>query len=75
MGILSDGEIKELRELACSLKLRQDLRKVEEQRHNPFLVNGVTDLDRLLTFLTEYNYFMNHAPKPFRKIIDKVVKL
>jgi hypothetical protein len=42
-----------------------------KDRYNPFMVNEKIDLDRLLTFLTEYNYFVNHTPKPFRKILDK----
>lgn len=73
--MLSDAEKKELKELAKSSKFREDLRKISKNRHNPFMVNGDVDVDRLIIFLTEYNYFINHNPKPFRRIIDKIMKL
>ncbi len=73
--MLNDEQKKELLAFAKSSKLRQDLRQVSKNRHNPFIVNGNVDLDCLLTFLNEYNYFINHTPKPFRKIIDRDVRL
>lgn len=73
--MLNDEERKELLDIARSSKLRQDLRKVLKNRHNPFIVNGNVDIDHLLTFLNEYNYFINHTPRPFRKIIDRDIRL
>lgn len=75
MEKLSNKEREELKNLAKSSQLREDLRKISKNRHNPFLVDNRIDLDRLLTFLTEYNCFINHNPRPFRKIIDRFNKL
>lgn len=71
MAKLNKEEKEELKKITNSSNLRNDLRKISENRHNPFIINGEMDLDRLLTFLTEYNYFINHVPKPFHKIADK----
>lgn len=73
--MLSDEQKKELLIMARSSKLRQDLRRVSKNRYNPFMVKGKIDLDRILEFLTEYNAFIGHTPKPFRKIIDKDIRL
>jgi len=73
--MLNEVEKKELSELANSIRFREDLRKISKNRYNPFVVNGDIDADRLITFLTEYNYFINHNPKPFRRIIDRIMKL
>ena len=73
--MLTNEQKKELLRLAKSSKLREDLRQVAKNRHNPFIVNKKINLDRILEFLTEYNAFINHTPKPFRKIIDKDIRL
>jgi len=73
--MLSDKEKKELKDLASSLDLKEDLIKLSKNRHNPFLKNGEIDTDILLTFLTEYNDFINHATRPFCKIKDEFNKL
>jgi hypothetical protein len=75
MGKLSEAEKKVLLELAESASLREDMRKLAEHRHNPVLVDGVVDMDRLIDFLTDYNAFINHQPKPFRKMVEKEMKL
>lgn len=67
---------EEMRQLARSSSLRHDMQKLAETRHNPFLLpNGEVDIDKYIIFLNEYNSFINHKPKPFRKMIDKVMKL
>lgn len=73
--MLNEEEKRELKEMANSSKLKEDMRRLSKTRYNPFIVNGNVDLDKFLTFLTEYNYFINHKPKPFRKIIDKDMRL
>jgi len=73
--MLSDKEKKELKGLANSFDLREDLRKISKNRHNPFAINGEINLDRLLIFLTEYNYFINHTARQFHRIKDKLNKL
>ncbi|HCJ66890.1 MAG TPA: hypothetical protein DHV62_06070 [Elusimicrobia bacterium] len=71
MTKLTEEEKNELKKIVKSSKLRDDLRKIAKNRYNPFIINRKMDLDRLLTFLTEYNHFINHVPKPFHKIVDK----
>jgi len=45
------------------------MRRLAEHRHNPVLVEGVVDIDRLIDFLNGYNEFINHEPKPFTPMI------
>jgi hypothetical protein len=70
---LSIKEQEELLRLSQSTSLRADMRHIAEHRHNPLLIDGKVDLDRLLAFLTGYNEFINHRPKPFKPMIDKVM--
>lgn len=72
---LSEKEMEELRSLAKSSSLRDDMRHVARNRHNPIMVNGEVDMDRLIKFLDQYNEFVNHEPKPFKPMIDRVMKL
>jgi hypothetical protein len=68
-------EQEEFLRLSQSSSLKADMRYIAAHRHNPLLVDGTVDLDRLIAFLTEYNEFINHQPKPFKPMIDKVMKL
>jgi hypothetical protein len=72
---ISDKAAKELLELSKSDSLRRDMQTVASQRHNPFLKDGKIDVDAYIEFLTGYNEFINHEPKPFRQIKDKIMKL
>lgn len=74
MNKFDKGDI-ELYEMSKSETLRLDMRRVAAGRHNPFIKDGQTDIDACLTFLMEYNEFINHEPKPFRKIKDTVMLL
>ena len=73
--MLSREEKKELLELAGSAKLREDMEKVRKNRHNPFIVKGRIDTDRVLEFLMQYNEFINHEPRPFRRIVCKDMRI
>lgn len=73
--MLSAQDKKELLEMAHSAQIREDFRIMAGNRHNPFLVNGVVDLDKFIDFLNDYNEFINHASRPFRKIRDKKMLL
>lgn len=73
--VLSEKVKDELRSLAKSSSLRDDMRRVALNRHNPIIVNGEVDMDRLLEFLDQYNAFVNHEPKPFKPMIERVMKL
>lgn len=72
---LNDKERKELERQASSLSLKDDMNKLAAKAHNPFMVNGRIDADKWINFLNGYNEFINHAPKPFCKIIDRLMKL
>ena len=73
--MISKQAEEELLAGATSVKLREDLARIAQNRHNPFLVNGQVDIDRFLTFLNEFNEFINHQPKPQSRMIDKNMKL
>lgn len=75
MAMLSEEEKRELRELSASSALKEDIDTLLRARHNPFIVNGRMDIDIFLAFLTEYNRFVNHAPKLFHRIIDNDMRL
>jgi len=75
MAKLNDRERVELLDMAASPGLRSDMRLLRGARHNPALHDGRMDLDRLICFLTEYNEFINHEPKPFAEIIDRDMKI
>ena len=72
---VSKKEREELKRLASSSSLREDMRWLAANRHSPLIANEIVDIDRLLTFLTGYNEFINHARKPFYRMVDRVMKL
>lgn len=72
---ISEKAKEEMRELAASTSMRDDMRQVAMHRHNPIMVDGKVDGDRLIEFLTGYNEFINHEPKPFKPIKDTIMKL
>ena len=72
---LSKSEKEELIALARSSSLKEDTLYLSAHRHNPLIVDGKVDLDRYITFLTEYNEFINHQPKPFKPMVEKIMKL
>jgi hypothetical protein len=71
----SKKEKEELLRLSQSSSLQNDMKYVSAHRHNPLIVDGKVDLDRFITFLTDYNEFINHKPKPFKPMIDRIMKL
>lgn len=75
MGKLSKKEKKELRQVAASALLRKDMQHLSANRFNPLIDGKTIDMDRLIVFLTEYNEFINHTHKPFKPIIDNIMKL
>ena len=36
---------------------------------------GRVDMDRLIEFVTQFNEFINHQPKPFSRMIGREMKL
>ncbi len=71
----SDHEKAELRAAAASESLRADCERLRATRHNPFMVDGKVDCDRVIDFLTEYNEFLNHPLKPRRVFVETNMKL
>lgn len=72
---MSEIEKKEFLRLAESLSMKEDMKRLSALRHNPVIIDGKIDMDRWVEFLTQFNEFINHQPKPFRPMIDKVMKL
>ena len=68
MGILTEEERRELKELAASGALREDMQTLARP-------HGRVDIDLVVTFLTEFNEMINHQPKPFKAIIDRDMRL
>ncbi|MFH0924855.1 MAG: hypothetical protein V1872_04360 [bacterium] len=75
MERLNRQEREEFISFSKSLKLKEDLRHISDNRYNPFVINDEVNVDTFVKFLTEYNYFINHTCKRFRKIVDKIIKL
>lgn len=72
---LTKEDKRDLLEMARSKNLCEDFRIIAENRYNPFLENGDINLDKFINFLNDYNEFINHKMRPFRKIIDKDMRL
>jgi len=75
MPLISELERQEMLRLAASRSLRDDMEYLASHRHNRLLVNGIVDMDRLIEFVTQFNEFINHKPKPFVPMIDRDMKL
>ncbi|MBI5056792.1 MAG: hypothetical protein HZB61_09280 [Nitrospirae bacterium] len=75
MALISESEKYEMLRLAGSSSLREDMQYLSSHRHNPVLIDGRVDMDRLIEFLNGFNEFINHEPKPFKPMIDKNMKL
>ena len=72
---LSQAAKEEIRELARSEALKNDMAAVVASRHNPFVHEGVVDVDAYIEFVTAFNEFINHEPKPFTPMIDRDMRL
>jgi len=64
----------ELRRLGASGALRRDLAALRAVRAER-LGDPTRTAERSVDFITEYNAFVNHAPKPFRPIRDADMRL
>ena len=72
---LSQKTEKELIELAKSESFKRDIEMLRSRWQTPFIKNGEVDIDAYIEFVTQFNEFINHEPKPFKQMIDKVMKL
>ena len=75
MNKLSEEEKRELSEAARSGSLKRDMQAVKSGRHNPFIKDGKVDVDAYVSFVCEYNEFMNHKRKPFKPMRIREMKL
>jgi len=66
---------KEFNKFSESYSLRIDMEMVASGKHMPFLKDGKVDADTYIEFVTQFNEFINHTPKPFQKIIDNDMRL
>jgi hypothetical protein len=66
---------KELVMLGRSEELRADMDKLKSTWQSPFISNGKIDADLYIEFVSQFNEFINHQPKPFRPMIEKDMKL
>jgi hypothetical protein len=73
--MISIAAEKEMREAAHSESFRNDMKTVADSRHNPFIKDGNADVDAYIIFVSDFNAFINHAPKRFEPILDKDMRL
>jgi hypothetical protein len=71
----TERERSESIEIMESCTLREDMRHLAEHRYNPTSTGGNVDIEKYTEFVTAFNEFVNHAPKPFKPIPDKNMKL
>lgn len=72
---ISQQAAKEIMEISESESLKKDMDAMRRQRHNPFIKRGIVDIDAYIEFVTQFNEFINHQPKPFKQIIDREMRL
>jgi hypothetical protein len=75
MAVLSEEERRELKELATSSSLREDLQTLSRLSCRHFFRDGEVDVDLVVAFFDEFNEMINHQPKPFKPIIDRDMRL
>ena len=61
----------EVAALTESAKLREDMRTAAKEKYIPLLKGGKVDVDAYIAFVTQFNEFINHQRKPFKKISEK----
>jgi hypothetical protein len=75
MAILRDAEKKEMLEMAASADLRHDMRLLRSSRHRLMKADGQVDIDQWIEFLTQYNEFIRHEPRPFAPMKEHDIKM
>jgi hypothetical protein len=67
--------LKDIIKLDESEELKKDMEMLSLQWRSPFIKNGAVDIDAYIEFVTEFNEFINHEPKPFKPMIDRDMRL
>ncbi|MCK9419186.1 MAG: hypothetical protein M0R70_07395 [Nitrospirae bacterium] len=73
--MISRAAEKEIREAAHSESFRNDMKTVADSRHNPFIKDGNADVDAYIVFVSDFNEFINHAPKRFEPMVNTDMRL
>ena len=71
----NEEETSEMLEAAKSKSLKEDMRRLKAASQNVFIRNGKPDIDAYIEFLNGFNEFINHRSKPFKPMIDNIMKL
>ena len=69
---MKNGEMKlskiaeqEMRKYSRSTAFKNEMDVVAGGRHNSFIRDGVADVDAYVEFVSSFNEFIGHRPKPF----------
>jgi hypothetical protein len=73
--MFSPAAEQELRELSRSGSFRRDMDTLRRGRLHAFVKDGTVDIDAYLLFVAEFNEFVGHEPKTFRRIVDLDMRL
>jgi len=71
----SEQAKNELLQFSLSSAFMKDMQKVSLNTHNPFWNKGKVSADAYIEFVCQFNEFINHARKPFTRLIEKDMKL
>jgi hypothetical protein len=74
MKLSKKAEIELIR-LARSKDLKKDMAILDRRYTSPFIKNGKVDVNSYVEFIMQFNAFINHARRPFTRIIDKDMRL
>ena len=66
---------EELIRLARSVNFKKDMEILNRRHTSPFMKDTTVDVDAFVEFLMQFSAFINHEQKPFRRIIDKDMRL
>ena len=72
---ISPALCRELADNSKLIALKRDIDIIGIGRHNPFIENRRVNVEAFLEFVTQYNEFINHQPRPFCPIKDREMKL
>jgi len=68
---LNEVEKQEMLKVSQSMQLKQDFRRLRENRGKYSDTQNIGTIDEYIEFLNFANAFANHAVKPFKKIDGK----
>lgn len=72
---LSEKAENELIELTRSDCFKKDMETLRLRWNTPFMKDGRVDVDAYIEFVGQFNAFISHKPKPFKPMVEKVMKL